>query len=123
MNVVSVGSAAEKGDMLGMSAINVEIGPGGPKISAPKAKVAIFSMKASGNQATVRMESTYDNSDSARKVADNAKKNMEAQKGKNTDGATFDISQSGSTVTLTATGPINKNKGGFPGFPFGGGMK
>jgi hypothetical protein len=121
--MVSVGSAAEKGDMLGMFGASVEFGPGGPKLANPKAKAAMFSMKASGSRATVRLESTYENPDAAQKVHDSVKKSMEAQKAKDTEGATYDVSRSGSTVTLTVSGPLKKDKGGFPGNPFGGAFK
>ena len=89
--------------------------PGGPAGSTPpKAKASVISIKASGNRGTMRIESTYDTSDSARRMADDLQKALDQNKNKTNNGETYDVSRSGSTVTLTVAGPLKKNKGGMP---------
>jgi hypothetical protein len=128
--IASTGQAAEQGDMIGLMAGLANLGNmfkdggKGPKTNPPKCKATLMSMKASGNRATGKFESTYDSSDAAKRMGDDLKKAMEQSKNnKGSDFESFDVSTSGATVTLTIVGPINKGKGGFPGFPFGGGMK
>jgi hypothetical protein len=117
--MAGTGQAAEKGDLIGLLSGNVNFGGFGP--AAPKAqskcKSTLMSMKASGTQGTSRIESTYDSSDTAKKIADDLKKAMDQAKAKSNDGNTFDVSSSGSTVTLTVTGPIKPGKGMIPGLP------
>jgi hypothetical protein len=121
--MAATGSAAEHGDMVGMMSglanalANMMGGPGAK--SQPKAKGTLMSMKVSGSKATVRFESTYDSSDTAKKVADDLKKAMDMAKSKSKDLESFDVSTSGSTVTLAITGPVKSGKGGLPGLPFG----
>ena len=94
-------------------------GPAGPK-STPKCKSTLMSVKASGNKATAKLESTYESSDAAKRIADDLKKAMDQAKNMSKDMESFDVSTSGATVTLTMTGPIKKGQGGLPGMPFGG---
>ena len=80
--IASTGQAAEQADFIGMiSAIanmgamfgpgGKGFGPGGPDFPKPsRAKSTAMSMKVSGNTASVRFESTYDNADAAQKIAD-----------------------------------------------------
>jgi hypothetical protein len=124
--MASTGQAAEQGDMIGLMAGFANLfkdlgGKGGPKAAAPKCKSTLMSSKVSGSRATIKFESTYDSSDSAKRIADDLKKAMEQNKNKSNELESFDVSNSGATVTLTMVGPVNKNKaGGIPGFPFGG---
>lgn len=128
MWVASTGPAAEKGDILGMMAgfgnMFKEFGAGGKKGAAPstppKCKSTLMAVKVSGNKATNRLESTYDSSDAAKRIADDLKKMLDLSKGKTDGMESFDVSTSGATVTLTMVGPVNKSKGGFPGLPIGG---
>jgi hypothetical protein len=123
MWMAASGPAAEKGDMIGLFSIMANpaaaFGMGGPKTSGPKAKSTLMSVKMSGGKATGRFESTYDSSDSAKRIADDLKKVMDQAKGKSAEMESFDVSTSGSTVTLTIVGPMKAGKGGMPGLPFG----
>jgi hypothetical protein len=127
--MASTGQAAEQGDMIGLMAGLANLGNmfkdggKGPKTTPPKCKSTLMSMKVSGSRGTAKFESTYDSSDAAKRMADDLKKSMDQTKNKSSDLESFDVSNSGATVTLTMVGPINKGKGGLPGFPFGGGMK
>ena len=95
----------------------------GPKTTPAKCKSSLVCIKASGNRGTFRVESTYDNSDTAKRMADDVKKAMEQSKSKSSDLESYDVSNSSATVTLTVVALVNKNKAGLPGFPFGGGIK
>lgn len=121
MSVVSVGASASQGDIIAMMANAANgFGPGGLRLGGPagapssKATVTVISIKASGSRATLRLESTYDTSESARKIADDLQTAIDQNKNKRTDGETYDISRSGSTVSLTVVGPIKKSGGGMP---------
>jgi hypothetical protein len=118
--VANVGQAAETTDVLGMMSVTaVHFGPGGPGIPMalgprPKARTTLYSIKASGRKGTMRFESTYDSSDSARRVADDLKRNLGQNRGSMFDVDSYDISRSGSTVTLTIDGVIRKRNGFMP---------
>jgi hypothetical protein len=124
MWMAASGSAAEKGDMIGLFSVLANPAAafqmGGPKASGPKAKSTLMSIKVSGSKSSGRFESTYDSSDSAKRIADDVKKAMDAAKGnKMADIESFDVSTSGSTVTLTIVSTVKAGKGGMPGLPFG----
>jgi hypothetical protein len=117
----SVGNAAEKTDFLGLMSGNL-FGAGGfnfgkEPVKTAKARVVSLSIKVSGNRGTAKFETTYDSPDGAQTIADGLKKSMEQNKGKNNELESYDVSKSGSTVTLTLKGPIKKSKGGFPFLP------
>jgi hypothetical protein len=126
VGMASTGQAAESSDLLGLMAGSANLfgpggfGPGGPKFgSAPKARAVVFTVKVSGDRGTTRLESTYDNADTASRIADDLRRSLEQNKSRMTDVESYDVGQSGATVRLTLRGPIKKGK---PGFPFGGGM-
>ena len=73
-----------------------------------------MSMKVSGNKGTMRFETTYDSPEFARRVADDLRRNFGQNRPAMTDMESFNVSQSGSTVTLTTTGAIKKRKGFMP---------
>ena len=124
--MAAAGPAAEKGDVIGLMAGFGNLmggfgmgGPQGPKGPAPKARSTVISIKASGSRGTGRFESTYDGPDTAKRIADDLRKIMDQAKTKSKDMESFDISTSGSTVTLTIVGPVKSARGGMPGMPFG----
>jgi len=124
--IASTGQAAEQGDFIGMMSAMVNMGamigpggkgfgPGGPDFAKPsRAKSTAMSMKVSGNTASVRFESTYDNADGAKKIADDLRRSIDVIKSKGDPGTEVDISSSGATVTLKMSGPIKKGKGMMP---------
>jgi len=118
--VVSVGQAAQGSDILGVMAVQMpQFGPGGfnpagPIVSGPVARATIMSMKVSGNKGTMRFETTYDSPESARRVADDLRRNLGQNRPAITDMESFNVTQSGSTVTLTTTGAVKKRKGFAP---------
>lgn len=120
----NVGPAAEGGDILGLMSLSGNgnfIPFGGPGVGpprGPRARATVFSVRVSGNQGTGKMESTYESSDTARTVADGVRRTMETSRGSMTDIDSWNVSQSGSTVTLEIRGPIKKGKSILP---FGGG--
>jgi hypothetical protein len=119
--MASTGEAAEKGDMIGMfaglaNAFNM--GKGG-NAAQPKCKSTLMSVKSSSSKSTTKIESTYDSSDTARKLGDDLKKMLDQSKNKMNNIDSFDVSSSGATVTLTLVSSSNNSKGGFPGMPFG----
>jgi len=63
------------------------------------------------------MVSTYDSSETARRISDDLRKNMERDPTMRGEIDSFDIANSGSTVTFTLRGPV-KGKKTF--MPFGG---
>jgi hypothetical protein len=101
-----------------MAAMFGKKGPKGPKDS-PKCTSTTMSIKVSGSKGTMKVESIYDSADGAKRISDDLKKAMDQTKSKSKDMESFDVTTSGSTVTLTITGPI-KGQGGMPGLPFGG---
>jgi hypothetical protein len=120
------GQAAEQADFIGkivgmanMFGAGGPFAPGGPPPRPTKPRSSVMAMNASGSTATIRFESTYDNSEVARKMADDLKRALDANKAKIEAGSTFDVSSSGATVTLRVSGPVNKKAGGFP-FGLGG---
>jgi hypothetical protein len=127
--IAASGQAAEQADFIGKIAGFANMfgrggfapggfAPGGPGPARPaRARSTVMAMKASGGTATIRFESTYDTSDAARKMADDLRRALDANRASIESGETFDVSSSGATVTLTVTGPIKK-KGAGP-FPFG----
>ena len=60
-----------------------------------KCKSTLLSFKVSGNRATGRFESTYENSDAAKRMADDLKKALDKSKNKMNDVESFDVSSSG----------------------------
>jgi hypothetical protein len=118
--VVSVGQAAQGSDVLGIMAVQMpQFGPRGfnpavPNGSAAVARSTVMSMKVSGNKGTMRFETTYDSPESARRVADDLRRNFGQNRPAITDIESFNISQSGSTVTLTTTGAVKKRNGFTP---------
>jgi hypothetical protein len=123
VSMVSSGQAAESGDILGLMAGAANpfagMGPGGPAAAKTgKVKTTLFTVKASGNRATAKVETTYDSAETATKIAEGLQKMLEQNKGK-IEADSHDVSRSGSTVTLTMSGPINKGKN-MMGFGFGG---
>lgn len=123
--LVATGSAAEKGDLIGLMAGfgnlfgGLGMGGPGPRPSPPKARTTVFSMTGSGNRGTGRFESTYDSPGTAERVATDLKKMLDQARSKMTDVESFDVSTSGSSVVLKIVGPIKKGKAGLPGLPFG----
>src|SRR5262249_36938445 len=107
-------------DILEMMAVQMpQFGPGGfnpagPIGSGPVAKATIMSMKVSGNKGTMRFESTYDSPKSARRLADDLRRDLGQNHPAKTDMESFNVTQSGSTVTLTTTGAVRKRKGLMP---------
>ena len=124
--IASTGQAAEQADFIGMiSAIanmgamfgpgGKGFGPGGPDFPKPsRAKSTAMSMKVSGNTASVRFESTYDNADAAQKIADDLRRSIDVIKSKGEPGTEASVSSSGATVTLRMSGPVKKGKGMMP---------
>jgi hypothetical protein len=114
--VANVGQAAETTDLLGMMSVPaVHFGPGGPGgqmalAPRPKARTTVYSVKTSGRKGTVRFESTYDSADSARRVADDLKRNFGQNRASMTDIDSYDVSRSGSTVTLTIEGAVRRGE-------------
>jgi hypothetical protein len=123
--MAATGTAAEESDFLAMMSNlgNAFGGKGGfgPKVAPPKTKMFTMSMNASGSTMDVSVESTYDSTDAAKRVADGMQKMIDESKLKEKDKDTkVSISQNGSTVSMSASGPLDKDKkkgGGF--FPFG----
>lgn len=116
--VCATGTAAPEADILalmsGFGDAFGGFGKGGigPKASPPKTKSFTMMMSASGNTGEMKMESTYDTADAAKRVADGLQKAIDMGKKEKVDGSRVDVSQSGSTVSLTSTGPLDaKNKG------------
>jgi hypothetical protein len=119
--MANVGQAAEA-DLLGLMSVAGSksfgpIGPGAMPPRGPRAKSTVFSVKASGDRGTGRYESTYDSPDTARTVADGARRAMEQGRGNMTDIESWNVSQSGSKVTLE----LKVHRRGKSMFPFGGG--
>jgi hypothetical protein len=127
--IAAGGQAAEQADFIGMIVgLANMFAPGGPGLGpgmaagGPKpsrARSSLMAMKASGNTATIRFESTYDSSETARKMADDLQRALTANKAKIEPDSSFDVSSSGPTVTLRVSGPVKKGKGPFP-FGLGG---
>jgi hypothetical protein len=118
LTTVATGSAAESADFLGFLAASGDalVAPGGPNFGArtAKARSTSFSVKVSGNRGTMRLESTYDSPDSARRIEEGVRKSIDANR-KSNEFETYDISRSGSTVTFVGRGPVKR--GSSPLFP------
>jgi hypothetical protein len=127
--IAASGQAAEQMDFIGLmvglanmfapggAGFGPAMAPNGPKTT--RAKSCLMSMKASGNTATLRFESTYDSSETARKMADDLQRALTSNKSKIEPDTSFDVASSGATVTLKVTGPMKKGKGPLP-FGLGG---
>jgi hypothetical protein len=87
--------------------------------STAKARSVVYAVKFSGDRGTARIESTYDNSDTAQRIAEDVRKAIDQNPAKFTDLESYDVSHSGATVILTMRVPIKRGKGILP---FGGGM-
>lgn len=114
--LAGVGEAAELGDTIGLfaSRANPFNNPFANR-SGPKARATALGIKASGNIANIRFESTYDTSEVARQVADALRTALNSVP-KSPD-QTFDVSTSGSSVILKLTGPLKRGAGVV--LPFG----
>jgi hypothetical protein len=125
MWMAATGPSAEEADFIAMMSGLGEMAGGfgkgnfGPKTAPPKAKVFTMMMTASGNMSETKMESIYDSTEIAKRVRDGMQKMLdtakEKNKGKENEGH-GDVDQSGSTVKVTITGPLDKAK---PGGMFG----
>jgi hypothetical protein len=122
--MANVGQAAEGADILGLmsfagnAGMGPVFGPGAGPPRGPKARSTVFSVRVSGNRGTGKIESTYDNPETARSVAEGVKRAIEQNRASMTEVESYDVSQSGSTVTLTTRGTVKR---GRTMFPFGGG--
>jgi len=117
MAIASIGKAAEGTDLIGMRSVQGGFfGPGGLGVRSATARSTVLSFKISGDLGTRRWESTYDSSETARRIADDLRSKMDQNPSMHSDIDSYDITCSGSTVTLTMKGPV-KGKGKF--MPFG----
>jgi len=86
-------------------------------IRSATARSFVYSLTVSDDRGTGIMVSTYDSSETARRISDDLRKNMERDPTMRGEIDSFDIANSGSTVTFTLRGPV-KGKKTF--MPFGG---
>ena len=101
-----VGKTAEVSDIISS----------GGRLGARSATARSFvsALKVSGDRGTRTMVSTYDSSETARRIADELRKSMEQNPTMRGEIDSYDVSYSGTSVTLTLRGPVKGKKTFMP---------
>ncbi len=104
--MASVGKTAEVSDFIGSG------GRLGARSATPRSFV--YSLNVSGDRGTGTMVSTYDTSETARRISDELRKTMEQNPTMRGEIDSYDVSYSGTSVTLTLRGPVKGKKTFMP---------